>query len=191
MVSALVRAGAEGELTEDELVASIFFFLIAGHETTINLIGVGALALMQNLHEMERFKQNSIIGESAIEELLRYTSPLDLATHRFAREDITINSVRISRGDALFAVLGSANRDESEFPDPDTLNLTRAPNKHVAFGQGLHFCLGAPLARLEGNVALTSLFRRFPNLHPAPPLNSSSWRKSLFIRGLKTLLVET
>jgi cytochrome P450 len=191
LVTALVQAGAEGDLNEEELIASIFFLLIAGHETTISLTGVGALSLMQNLYERERFKENSMIGESAIEELLRYTSPLDLATHRFAREDTTINSVKISRGDALFAVLGSANRDESQFSDPDTLNLTRAPNRHVAFGQGMHFCLGAPLARLEGQVALTTLFRRFPNLHLAQSPESLRWRKSLFIRGLKTLLVET
>lgn len=190
LITAMVQAGAEGEVNEAELIASIFFLLIAGHETTINLISVGALALLQNPHERERFKLSSTSVESAIEELLRYTSPLDLATHRFAREDMTINSVRISRGDALFAVLGSANRDESEFPDPDILNLTRSPNKHVALGQGLHFCLGAPLARLEGQVALTTLFRRFPNLHLAQSLDSLRWRKSLFIRGLNALLVE-
>jgi len=191
LVTALVQAGSEGKLSEEELIASIFFQLIAGHDTTINLIGVGALALMQNLEAKEHFKLNPMIAESAIEELLRYTSPLDLATHRFASEDMAINSAKISRGDALFAVLGSANRDESEFPDPDILNLTRTPNKHVAFGQGLHFCLGAPLARLEAQVALTTLFRRFPNLQLAQSPESLSWRKSLFVRGLNSLPVKT
>lgn len=191
LITALVQAGSAGKLSEDELIASIFFLLIAGHETTINLIGLGALALMQNPEAKELFKLDPAIAESAIEELLRYTSPLDLATHRFASEDMTINSAKIFRGDALFAVLGAANRDESEFPDPDILNLTRTPNKHVALGQGLHFCLGAPLARLEAQIALTTLFRRFPDLQLAQPPKSVSWRKSLFIRGLNSLSVRT
>ena len=192
LVTALVQAEAAGnKLSEDELVATIFFLMIAGYETTVSLIAGGALALMQNSHERERFKQTPTIGESAIEELLRYTSPLDVATHRFAREDLIINSVKISRGDALFAVLGSANRDESQFPDPDTLNLSRVPNKHVALGQGVHFCLGAPLARLDGQIALTTLFRRFPNLRLTQSPESLRWRKSLFIRGLKALPVTT
>ena len=192
LVTALVQAEAEGnKLSEDELVATIFFLMIAGYETTASLIASGALALMQNSHERERFKQTPTIGESAIEELLRYTSPLDVATHRFAREDLIINSVKIPRGDALFAVLGSANRDESQFPDPDTLNLSRVPNKHVALGQGVHFCLGAPLARLDGQIALTTLFRRFPNLRLTQSPESLRWRKSLFIRGLKALPVTT
>lgn len=183
LVTALVQAGAEGELHEEELIASIFFLLIAGYETTINLTAVGALTLMQNPQELERFKQSPMISESAIEELLRYTSPLDLATHRFACENMTIHSEKISRGDALFGVLGSANRDESQFPDPDTLNLTRTPNKHLAFGQGVHFCLGAPLARLEAQVALATqsasslswLTRRFALLilqHRGSPFKS-------------------
>ena len=192
LITALAQAEAEGaKLSEEELVAAIFFLLIAGYETTIGLIGVGAAALMQNPSERERFNRIPSLPESAIEELLRYTSPLDLATQRFAREDMTIGSVKISRGDALFAVLGSANRDESQFTDPDTLNLTRAPNRHVALGQGVHFCLGAPLARLEGQIALTTLFRRFPDLRLARPPESLRWRKSLFMRGLEALPVTT
>ena len=189
LVTALVKAEEGGDrLTEDELVATIFFLLLAGYETTVSLIGAGALALMQHPHERERFVLDSSINESAIEELLRYTSPLDVATQRFAREDIKIRSVPIARGNALFAVLGSANRDETQFPDPNTLNLGRTPNKHVALGQGVHFCLGAPLARLNGQIALTSLFRRFSKLRLAEP-QSLRWRKSLFIRGLETLPV--
>lgn len=192
LVTALVEAEEEGDkLNEEELVATIFFLLIAGYDTTVSLIGVGALALIQNPHERERFQQDPTIVESAIEELLRYTSPLDVATQRFAREDMSINSVRISRGDALFAILGSANRDESQFPDPDTLNLARTPNKHVALGQGVHFCLGAPLARLDGQIALTTLFRRFTDLRLTQSPESLRWRKSLFIRGLETLPVTT
>jgi cytochrome P450 PksS len=192
MVTALVQAEEAGDkLSEEELVATIFFLFLAGYDTTASLIGVGAVALMQNPQQRERFKQDPTIGESAIEELLRYTSPLDVATQRFAREDLTINSVRISRGDAVFAVLGSANRDETEFPNPDTLNVGRSPNRHVAFGHGTHFCLGAPLARLNGQIALTTLFRRFPDLRLAQSSESLRWRKSLFIRGLEILPVST
>lgn len=190
LVTALVQAEEAGDkLSEKELVATIFFLLIAGYETTVNLIGVGALALMQNPCERRRFTQTPALADSAIEELLRYTSPLDVATQRFASEDLTIGSARISRGDAIFAVLGSANRDESQFRDPDTLNLAREPNKHVAFGQGVHFCLGAPLARLDARIALTTLFRRFPDLRLSRAPESLRWRRSLIIRGLEELPV--
>lgn len=192
IVTALVRAKDSGDgLNEDELIATIFFLFLAGYDTTVSLICVGALALMQNRQERERFEHDPAVGESAVEELLRYASPLDVATQRFAREDLTINSVRISRGDAVFAVLGSANRDETEFPAPETLDLARSPNRHVAFGQGAHFCLGAQLARLNGRIALTALFRRFPDLRLAVPPESLRWRKSLFIRGLEALPVLT
>jgi cytochrome P450 PksS len=190
LVTALVQAEESGDrLSEKELVAAIFFLLIAGYETTVNLIGVGALALMQNPLERERFVQDPAIASPAIEELLRYTSPLDVATQRFAGEDMTIASVRISRGDAIFAVLSSANRDEAQFQNPNALNLMREPNRHVAFGQGAHFCLGAPLARLDGHVALTTLFRRFPDLRPTCAPESLRWRRSLIVRGLKELPV--
>lgn len=192
IVTALVQAEQSGDgLNEEELIATIFFLFLAGYDTTASLICVGAMALMQNPRERERFEHDPAVSESAVEELLRYASPLDVATQRFAREDLTINSVRISRGDAVFAVLGSANRDEAEFPAPDTLDLGRLPNKHVAFGQGAHFCLGAPLARLNGRIALTTLFRRFPDLRLTQSPESLSWRKSLFIRGLETLPVLT
>jgi len=190
LITALVQAEEAGDkLDEQELVATIFFLFIAGYETTVNLIGVGAMALMQNPEQRERFERDSTVRESAVEELLRYTSPLDVATQRFAREDMIINSVRISRGDALFAVLGSANRDETVFPNPDTLDLGRLPNKHVAFGQGAHYCLGAPLARMDGQIALTTLFRRFPDLRLAQPPEALRWRRSLVVRGLESLPV--
>jgi cytochrome P450 PksS len=190
IVTSLVRAEESGDgLNEDELIATIFFLFLAGYDTTASLICVGAMALIQNPQERERFENDPAAGESAIEELLRYTSPLDVATQRFAREDLTINSVRISRGDAVFAMLGSANRDETEFPAPNTLDLRRSPNKHVAFGQGAHFCLGAQLARLNSRIALTALFRHFPDLRLSQPPESLRWRKSLFIRGLETLPV--
>jgi cytochrome P450 len=190
LTTALIQTEEAGDkLSEAELVAMLFLLLIAGYETTVNLIGNGALALIQNPEQRELFEQNPALVESAIEELLRFTSPLDLASQRFAHEDLTIDSVSIRQGDVVIAVLGSANHDESQFPDPETLDLTREPNKHLAFGQGAHFCVGAPLARLEGQIALTTLFRRFPDLHLAQPAETLRWRKSLIIRGLEELPV--
>ena len=168
---------------------TIALLLVAGYETTVNLIGTGALTLIEHPEQRQLLVQDPALAQSAIEELLRYTSPLDMASQRFAREDMTIDSVNISQGDLVVAVLGSANHDETQFPDPETFDITRQPNKHVAFGQGAHFCLGAPLARLEGQIALTTLFRRFPNLRLAQAPESLRWRKSLIIRGLEELPV--
>jgi cytochrome P450 len=190
LITALVQTEEAGDrLSEEELVAMIILLLIAGYETTVNLIGSGALALIQHSSERELLQKNPALADSAIEELLRYTSPLDTASQRFAREDLRIDSVTIRPGDMVIAMLGSANHDESQFRDPETLDLAREPNRHVAFGQGVHFCLGAPLARLEGQIALTTLFRRFPNLRLAKPAENLRWRKSLIVRGLAELPV--
>lgn len=190
LITALVQAEEAGDkLSGDEVVAMIALLLIAGYETTVNLIGSGALALMQNPNQREMLQQDPAVVDSGIEELLRYTSPLDVASQRFAREDMTIGSVNISQGDLVVAMIGSANHDETQFRDPEVLDLTRQPNKHVAFGQGAHFCLGASLARLEGRIALTTLFRRFPDLRLAQRAESLRWRKSLIVRGLEELPV--
>ena len=190
LVTALVQAEEAGDtLSEDELLAMVVLLLIAGYETTVNLIASGTLALIQHPRQRDRLQQNPALAEPAIEELLRYASPGDIATVRIAREDATIGSVTIPRGELVLAVLGSANHDECQFPDPDTLDITREPNKHLAFGQGAHFCLGAPLARLEGQIALTTLFRRFPHLRLAAAPESLRWRKGLFFRGLEELPV--
>lgn len=191
LITALVQAEEAGDkLNEDELVAMIALLLFAGYETTVNLIASGALALIQNPAQRDLFRQNSGVADSAIEELLRYTSPVDVASQRFAGEDLRIDSITIPQGHIVVAMLGSANHDESQFRDPDTLDLTRQPNRHVAFGQGAHFCLGASLARMEGQIALTTLFRRFPELRLAQPAESLRWRKSLIVRGLEELPVE-
>ena len=128
---------------------------------------------------------------SAIDEILRYASPVEFATPRVTREDVTIGLMTIPRGELVVVSLGSANHDESRFPDPETFDIAREPNRHVAFGMGSHFCLGAALARLEGEIALTTLFRRFPGLHLAVSPDSLRWRKSLAIRGLEELPVRT
>ncbi len=190
LVTALVQAEEAGDkLSEDELLAMVLLLLIAGYGTTVNLIASGTLALIQHPQQLDLLQQNPALAESAIEEFLRYTSPGEIATVRLAREEATIGSITIPRGELVLAVLGSANHDESQFPDPDTLDIAREPNRHLAFGQGAHFCLGAPLARLEGQIAITTLFRRFPNLRLAGPPESLRWRKGLFFRGLEELPV--
>ena len=190
LISALVQAEEAGDrLNEDELQAMSLLLLIAGYETTVNLIASGTLALLQNPAQGERFRRNPALAESAIEELLRYSSPLDIANARVVREDVALSGVTIPRGSLVLAGVGSANHDETQFPDPETLDVARAPNKHLALGQGAHFCLGAPLARMEGQIALTTLFQRFPDLRLAEPAETLRWRRSLVLRGLEELPV--
>jgi cytochrome P450 len=190
LLSALVQAEAAGDrLDEDELLGIANLLLVAGYETTAHFIGSAALALLQHPDQRARFVREPGLANSAIEELLRYTSPGEMATPRIAREDVTLASVTIPRGAWAIAVLGSANRDETAFRDPDTLDLARDPNPHVAFGQGRHFCLGSSLARMEAHVALTTLFAHFPGLRLAQPAESLRWRKILPLRGLVALPV--
>jgi len=191
LITALVQAEEAGDkLSEEELIATIVLLLIAGYETTVNLLGSGALALIEDRESREQLLTTPEVADSAIEELLRYTSPLDLASQRFAGEDLQIDSETIRQGDLVVALLGSANHDETQFVNPDTLDLKRDPNRHVSFGQGVHFCVGAPLARLEGRIALLTLFRRFPTLKLAQPASTLRWRKSLIVRGLEALPVQ-
>lgn len=190
LVSALAKAEEAGDqLSEDELLAMIFLLLVAGHETTVNLIGNGALALMRHPGQMERLRGDPSLVKTAVEELLRYESPLATATERFAREDIPIASVVIPRGELVYAVLASANRDPRQFPEADTLDVAREPNRHLAFGLGIHYCLGAPLARLEGEIAIPALLRRAPGLRLAVPPERLGWRRGLVLRGLESLPV--
>ena len=190
LVSALVRAEEAGEqLSEDELVAMIFLLLIAGHETTVNLIGNGALALLDHPAELLALRSGGRSMKTAVEELLRFESPLETATERFTSEDVVIAGVRIPRGDLVYAVLASANRDAAQFPDPDSLRLDRDPNRHLSFGFGIHYCLGAPLARLEGEIAIETLLRRAPALALAVPRASLRWKPGLVLRGLRALPV--
>lgn len=189
LVTALVQAEEAGDkLTEEELVSMVFLLLIAGYETTVNLIAGGALALIQDPEQRNRLRDNPSLAEPAVEELLRYTSPIEITSPRVARERVSMGSISIAPGELVAAVLGSANHDESQFPDPDTLDIAREPNKHVAFGQGSHFCLGASLARLEGQIALTTLLRRLPKLRLAER-GSPRWRRSPVLRGLEELPV--
>ncbi len=189
LLTALVRAEEAGDkLSEDEVLAMAFLLLVAGHETTVNLIASGALALLEHPEQAEALRSDPSLTKPAVEELLRYTSPVELATERYAREDVEIAGTTIPRGERVLAVLGSANHDEREFEDPDVLNLTRDPNRHLAFGRGgVHHCLGAPLARMEGQIALNALLRRFPGARLAMAPESLHWRRGLFLRGLEKL----
>ena len=190
LVTALVQAEEAGEqLSEDELVAMIFLLLVAGHETTVNLIGNGVLALLEHPGEMYRLRNDPALLKPAVEELLRYDSPVALATERYAREDVTVAGTTIPRGALVHAVIASANRDERQFPNPDVLDLRREPNRHLAFGQGVHFCLGAPLARLEGQIAISALVRRLPDLGLAVTRGALRWRRGHVLRGLRELPV--
>ncbi len=190
LLTSLLQAEEAGDrLTQDELVAMVIMLLIAGYETTVHLIAGGALALVQHPEQCRMLAENPALAEPAVEELLRYTSPLDLSTPRLAREDIALGSFAIRRGDLVLAAIGSANHDETQFPEPEKLDITRSPNRHLAFGLGAHFCLGAPLARLEAQIALPALLNRFPELRLARPAESLRWRKHIFLRALEELPV--
>ena len=188
LVTALVRAEEAGQqLDEDELAAMIFLLLVAGHETTVNLIGNGMLALLDHPEQMQRVRADPSLLPRAVEELLRYDGPLETATERYAREDVSLAGVAIPRGELVYAVLASANRDERQFADPDTLDIDREPNRHLAFGLGVHYCLGAPLARLEGQIAIGALLKRLPDLRLAAVRSTLRWRRGLVLRGLRSL----
>lgn len=190
LASALIQAEEAGDkLSEDELLAMVFLLLIAGHETTVNLIASGTLALLEHPDQMEKLRGEPTLIKTAIEELLRYTAPVFMSTERYAREDVTLHGVRIPRGEMTFGVIGSANRDETVFQNPDQLDITREPNKHLSFGQGIHFCLGAPLARMEAQIAINTLLRRMPDLRLKVSPDSLRWRPSMILRGLDTLPV--
>jgi cytochrome P450 len=191
LVSALIQAEEAGDrLSEDELLAMTFLLLVAGHETTVNLIGSGALELLQHPDQMNKLRRDSSLIKSAVEELLRYTAPVFMSTERYAREDVTIQGVTISRGEMTLGVIGSANRDETVFENPDILDIEREPNKHLSFGHGIHYCLGAALARLEAQIAINTLLERMPNLRLKGSPESLRWRRSLILRGLAALPVE-
>jgi cytochrome P450 len=189
--TALVQAhGANESLSDDELLSMIFLLIIAGHETTVNLIASGMLALMEHPDQLELLRSNPALIKSAVEELLRFSAPVETATERFALEDVELGGVKISKGEAVFAAIASANRDERQFANPDVLDITREPNKHLAFGQGIHFCLGASLARLEAQVAIALLLERTSDLRLAVEPEALTWRSGLVLRGLKSLPVK-
>jgi cytochrome P450 len=188
LVSALVEAEADGErLSPDELLGMIAILLSAGHETTTNLIGNGTLTLLQNPEHLVQLKTKPGIIDSAIEELLRHSGPVEMSSDRYTMQDIEIAGAVIPRGSLVFGVIASANRDPQQFTEPDQLNLTRQPNRHLTFGEGGHYCVGAALARMEGRIAFRDLFERFPNLSLAVPVEKLKWRSGIILRGIEKL----
>src|SRR5438270_3786610 len=187
LIHAYLTAEIDGDrFTEDEVVANTIVTMVGGQETTTNLIGNGVLTLLRHQDQLERLKQDISLIPSAVEELLRYESPSQ-HTARLALDDVVIGGRAIRKRQAVIAVMGAANRDPERFPDPDRLDVTRADNRHVAFGWAAHFCFGAPLARIEGQVVLETLLRRLPELQLEPgPL---VWRQNLGLRGLTALPV--
>lgn len=188
LTSALIAAEQQGQrMSDDELVAMIFLLLVAGHETTVNLIGNGVLSLLRHPDQMQRLRNDMSLMESAIEEFLRFESPLDLATERYARQDIELHGTTIPRGSLVFVVIASANRDQRQFHEADVLNIGRHPNKHLSFGLGAHYCLGAPLARLEGRIAITTLLQRTKTIQLDIEDRLLPWRPGVIVRGVERL----
>ncbi len=184
LITALVKAELEGEkLTEEEMVSSCVTILIGGHETTTYLIANGMYVLLQHPDEFRRLLDNPDLAESATEEFLRYEGPFQ-RNRRIATRDVAIGDKTIKKDQLIMQFLGAANRDPAQFADPDALNITRSPNKHLAFGYGPHFCLGAPLARLEAPVAFRGLLARLKHIRLAH--DDLEWNSALF-RGLKSL----
>ena len=189
LVSALLEDQASDRLDADELLAMAAILLTAGHETTTNLIGSSMLALIQHQDARDQLRADPGIVEPAVEELLRFTGPVELSTTRYAREDIEIAGSVIPRGAKVFGIIASANRDEQVFTDPHRLDLRRTPNRHLSFGEGGHYCVGAALARMEGQVAIAGLLGRYPALQLDCPLERITWRRGLVMRGLEMLPV--
>ena len=187
ILSTLIAAMRNNDqLTENELISTCYLLLVAGHETTVNLISNGTLALLQHPDQLRRLQQNPSLIRSAIEELLRYDNPVQRIT-RLVVGQFKVGSYTIGDGELVSPVLAAANRDPDCFLNPDQLNLGRAHNRHLSFGNGPHFCLGAPLARLEGEIAIGALIRRLPALRLAT--ETITWRPKPALRGLETLPV--
>lgn len=190
LITALIAAEQAGDrLGQDELIGMVFLLLLAGHETTVNLLGNGVLALLDNPDQLERLRANPGLIRPAIEELLRYTNPVQHSVIRFATDDLEIGGVKIAKSERVLLMLAAANRDEAVFAESETLDIARDPNRHLGFGLGIHFCLGAPLARMEGAIALNALLARYPNLQLAIPRQAVQWRPNSLLRGLAALPV--
>ncbi len=187
LIHSFMTAEIDGDrLTEEEIVANCIVTMVGGQETTTNLIGNGLLTLMRKPEQLARLRDEPTLLQSGVEELLRYESPSQ-HTGRIAREDVEIGGKCIRKGQAVMAIMAAGNRDPERFPQPDDLVLDRTDNKHLAFGWSNHFCFGAPLARMEGQIAFATILRRLPNLKLAPrPL---SWRENSGLRGLTALPV--
>jgi cytochrome P450 len=188
LISQLLQVEVDGDrLTEDEVLAMVFILFVAGHITTVNLIANGVFALLTHPDQAAQLRANPKLASNAVEEILRYYGPAETTTARFAREDIELGGQEIAKGDPLLVVLAAADRDPTRFVDPQAFEIMREDaNRHIAFGKGVHACLGAPLARLEGQIAIETLFRRYPDLRLAVPESEITWAPS-FLRSLTGL----
>ncbi len=185
LLSALLAAEEQGDLlSEDELLATCVLLLVAGNETTTNLIGNGMLALLQERDQLSRLQADPSLIGPAIEEMLRFDTPAQM-TSRIVAEDMTFGGKKFEAGQIVLCVLGAANRDPARFPNPDRFDIARKDNRHLAFGMGIHYCLGAPLAVAEAQVAITTLLRRYPDAESR--LATPEWASSFILRGLKSL----
>jgi cytochrome P450 PksS len=165
----------------------IFLLMLAGHDTTANLIGSSILTLLEYPEEAHRLREDPILATSAIEELLRFTTPVPCGAARITLDEVEVADVRIPKGSSVLGMIISANRDEAVFENPDVLDLGREPNKHLTFAFGKHFCLGNQLARIEGRIAIRELVRRFPNMKLAVPRDQLRYKSSQSLRGLRSL----
>ena len=187
ILSGLVQAEDNGDrLTEREIIATCSLLLFAGHETTVNLIGNGTLALLQHPEQLAELRDDWTLLPNAIEEILRYDGPVQ-ATARVLARDVQVGATTLSKGQHITLMLGAANRDPRQFVDPDRFDITRKDIRHLTFGGGIHYCVGAPLARLEGQIGLATLFQRMPNLRLSD--TRLGWRGLMVLRGLETLPV--
>lgn len=185
LLSALVRVAEKGErLTQEELIANVTILLSAGHETTSNLIGNGLLALLQNPEELQKLRENPKLIDSAVEEMMRYDNPVQIA-YRSAAEDVEIGEKCIRKGDLVNSILAAGNRDPERFSEPDRFDITRDEGRHLGFGLGIHFCLGAPLVRLEAQIAFDTILRRLSKLQLAT--DHWDWQEHPIFRGVKSL----
>jgi cytochrome P450 len=186
LISQLITAEEDGDqLTERELYGVVALLIIAGHETTVNLIGNTILALLENPDQLNLLKNQPELIHTAIEESLRFNGPVEFSTSRWANEDMEFRGKSIRRGDLIVIALNSANHDPQQFKDADLFDITREKNSHLAFGKGIHLCLGAPLARLEGEIAINSLVKRFPHIELAVNKDRLEWRPGMIVRGVK------
>ncbi|QUQ71725.1 cytochrome P450 family protein [Kutzneria sp. CA-103260] len=190
LLSALIETSEDSDrFSEQELVSMAFLLLVAGHETTVNLIGNGMLALLTNPEQLALLQADPSLMASAVDEFLRFRSPVNMSTFRFTTEPVVLGEVTIPAESMVLVGLGSANRDENHFEHADQLDITRPVGGHLAFGHGIHYCLGAPLARLEGEIAFRGLLKAFPDMKLAASAAELQWRISILIHGLEKLPV--
>ncbi|WNG61184.1 cytochrome P450 [Archangium gephyra] len=190
LLSALLAVEEQGDrLSPAELISMLFLLLVAGHETTVNLIGNGVWALLNHPEQLERLRANPALIESAVEEMLRFRGPVETSTQRWATEELEFRGQVIPAGESVVASLLAADHDPEQFPEPERFDITREPNRHIAFGFGIHFCLGAPLARLEGTIAINLLLERLPRLRFAEDPARLRWRDGILVNGLQQLPV--